>query len=187
MAGIARLFPIRAGPSGFGRNSELWSFATRRGWRRTKKPPRRRSARAAQLAERLFEGDGEALREEFRRAVGGDHHVVFAAQAKLSGDINPRLIGKSHARFQGGFAAADEIRVLGAVEADAVAETVGEEFVVRAVAGVGDDRTRGVVDGAGKAAGARGVQGCVLRLAHDFEGLRDLIAGFAEDAGARNV
>ncbi len=42
--------------------------------------------------------------------------------------------------------AADEIGPLVHIHADAVAEAVGEVFVVRSVAGVGDDFARGGVD-----------------------------------------
>jgi len=40
-----------------------------------------------------------------------------------------------------GFAASHKIRMLVAVEPDAVTEAVGKKFVVRAIAGAGDDRT----------------------------------------------
>ena len=60
--------------------------------------------------------------------------------------------------------------MLVAVEADAVTQAMGEEFVVRAVAGARDYRAGGVVHGSGKAAGTGRVQGGVLRLAHDLEG-----------------
>ena len=74
--------------------------------------------------------------------VGGDNHVVFAAQPKFPGDVDAGLVGKRHAGFEHGFAAAHEVRMLVAVEADAVAEPMREEFVIGAIAGAGDDRTR---------------------------------------------
>ena len=73
--------------------------------------------------------------------VGGDNHVVFAAQPKFAGDVDAGLVGKRHAGFENGFAAAHEVGMLVAVEADAVAEPMREEFVIGAIAGAGDDRT----------------------------------------------
>ena len=55
------------------------------------------------------------------------------------------------------------------VKTNAVAEPVGEEFVVWAVACAGDDGTGGVIYCAGEASGARGVKSCVLRFADEFE------------------
>ena len=109
------------------------------------------------LAQWFFEGDLERGRQELGRAVGGDGHDVFAADTEFVRDVDAGFVGEGHAGFENGFAAVDEIRMLVDVEADAVAEAMGEEFVVRAVAGAGDDRASGIVHGAGKAAGAGGV------------------------------
>src|SRR6267142_6177376 len=73
------------------------------------------------------------------------------------------------------------------VEADAVAETMSEEFVARAVAGGSDDGAGGVVNGAGKFSSAGGVECGVLGLANGFERALNFFAGLAEDAGARDV
>ena len=56
-----------------------------------------------------------------------------------------------------------------AVEADAVAQAVGEEFVVGAETGGGDDCAGGIIDGAGEFAGARGGERGVLRFADGVE------------------
>ena len=113
--------------------------------------------------------------------------VVFAAQAEFAGDVDAGLVGEGHAGFEDGSAAADEIGMLVAVEAEAVAKAMGEEFVAGAVAGGSDDGTGGIVHGAGKLAGASGVESGVLGLADDFEGALNFLAGFAEDAGAGDI
>src|SRR2546422_10478200 len=100
--------------------------------------------RSVRSGEGLFKGRGEAGCEELRGAVGGDDHVVFAADAVVAGNINAGLVREGHARLEDGLAAADKIRMLVAVEADAVAEAVGEEFVIGAEACAGDGRARGI-------------------------------------------
>jgi len=55
------------------------------------------------------------------------------------------------------------------VQADAVAEAMGEQFVAWAVAGRDNDGTRRVVDGPGKFSGAGGVEACILGFANGFE------------------
>src|SRR5271156_2266902 len=77
--------------------------------------------------------------------------------------------------------------MLVAVEADTVAETVGEKSVVRAEARRSDDAACGIVDGAGKFAGTRGVESSVLRFADSCKGTLHFFRGLAEDAGARHV
>src|SRR2546426_12537680 len=102
--------------------------------------------------EGLFERRREAGCEELRGAVGGDDHVVFAADAVVAGNINAGLVREGHARLEDGLAAADKIRMLVAVEADAVAEAGGEEFVIGAEGCAGDDGARGIVQAAREAA-----------------------------------
>lgn len=96
----------------------------------------------------------EAGSEELRGAGGGDDHVVFTAEAEFAGDVDAGFVGEGHARFENRFAGADKIGMLMAVEADAVADAVGEEFVVGAEAGICDDGVSRVVNGAGEFAGA---------------------------------
>src|SRR5256885_8297714 len=114
-----------------------------------------------QSAERLFERYSEAWREQLRGSVGGDDHIVFAAQAEFSGNVNSRLVRKRHACFQYGFAAAHKIRMLVPVEPDAVSQAVREKFVVRPVARAGDDRARCIIDRSRQLTRARGVQSSV--------------------------
>jgi len=142
---------------------------------------------APALGEGLFKGGREAWRQELSRAIGADDHVVFATQAEFAGDIDAGLIRKRHAGFENGFAATHKIGMLMAVESDAVAEAVGEEFVVWAVAAIDDDGACGIIDGAGEAPGARGIQRGVLRFTRKLEGARDFFAGLAVHAGARDV
>src|SRR3989442_1950237 len=106
--------------------------------------------------EGLFKGRREAGSEELCGAVGGDDHVVFAADAVVAGNVDAWLVGKGHARLEDGLAAADEIRMLVAVEANAVAEAVRGEFVVGAVAGGSDDGAAGLRHAAREAARTRG-------------------------------
>src|SRR2546425_4379935 len=115
--------------------------------------------------EGLFKGRREAGSEELCGAVGGDDHVVFAADAVVAGNVDAWLVGKGHARLEDGLAAADEIRMLVAVEANAVAKAVGERFVVGAEACASDDGARGIVHGAGEALGPRSVERGILRAA----------------------
>jgi len=53
------------------------------------------------------------------------------------GDVDAWLVRKSHAGFENGLAAADEIRMLVAVESDTMTEAVREELVVGTVAAIG--------------------------------------------------
>ena len=69
-------------------------------------------------------------------AVFGDVPVVFEADAELASDVDAGLVGEAHAGGKGRGVAADEIGPLVAVHADAVADAVGEVFVVGAEAGV---------------------------------------------------
>ena len=109
------------------------------------------------------------MSEKLCRALGGDNHVVFAAQAEFTRNINSRLIRKGHARLENGLAASNQIGVLVAVEANAVAQAVGEELVVGAIAGAGDDRAGCIVHGAREASGASRVERSVGLLARGSE------------------
>src|SRR5260370_897320 len=84
--------------------------------------------------------------------------ALFGADAEFAGVVDARRVRKCHAGPEDGFAAAHERGMLWAVESDAGAEAVGEDFVVRAVAAIDDDRARRIIDRAGEAAGARGVE-----------------------------
>jgi hypothetical protein len=59
------------------------------------------------LAHGFFERDLETEGQELGWAFGDDDHVVFAADTELIGDVDAGLVGKSHAGFEDGFAAAD--------------------------------------------------------------------------------
>lgn len=139
------------------------------------------------LAKRLFEGGLKARREELSRPVRGDGHDVFAADAEFVGDVYTRFVGEGHARLKHGGATLDEIGVLVNVQADAVADAMGKEFVAGAEAGGSDDGARGGVHGAAEAAGAGRIEGCVLRAANGFEDELHFFGGLAENAGARNI
>src|SRR5262249_1005594 len=111
----------------------------------------------------------------------------FAAEAEFAGDVNAWLVGKGHAGFEDGLAAADEVGMLVTVEADAVTQAMSEEFVVGAEAAVDDDGAGSSIDSAGEAASACGVERSVLRLADEIEYAQSFVAGLAEDAGAGDV
>ena len=144
------------------------------------------STRAAvRLWRRVVRGRG--FGGEHVASVWGDDPVVFEADSELADDIDARLVGEGHAGFEDGVVAADEIGPLVAVHADAVAEAVGEVFVVGAVAGVGDDFAGGVVDGVAGCSGLACGEGGGLGLVDDVEDLLLLVGGFAEDEGARDV
>src|ERR1700676_1569110 len=138
-ADIALLFRGTEARNAFGRRHAWWIFA---------KGCASRTAVADFSAEWFFERARETGSQELRRAVGGNHHVVFAAESEFSGDINAGLVGKSHAGFENGLAASHKIGMLVAVEADAVAQPMSEKFIVRTIAGGGDDRASGIIDGA---------------------------------------
>src|ERR1700690_3616075 len=74
---------------------------------------RRRLARRAFAGstKRLFEGDLKARGKELSGAIGGDDHVVFAAEAEFAGDVDAGLVGKGHARGENGFMRPDKIRM----------------------------------------------------------------------------
>jgi len=119
--------------------------------------------------------------------VGGDNHIVLAAEAEFTGDVDAGLVGKGHARFEDGCAATDEIGMLVAVEADAVAEPMSEEFVARAVASTCDDGAGSIIHGSREHTRAGGVESGVLGFADDFKSALNVLAGFAEGAGATDI
>ena len=131
-----------------------------------------------------------ALRGEHFAAIVGDVPVVFEADAELAGDVDAGLVGEAHAGGEGRGVAADEVGPFVAVHADAVADAVGEVFVVGAVACGGDDVACGGVDGlaldAGMGCGERGGLGLVDDV-EDFACLSSLGRGVAEDEGAGDV
>ena len=127
------------------------------------------------------------MRQEGGGAIGGDDHVVFAADAEFVGDIDAWFVGEGHAGFEDGFAAADEIGMLVDVEPHAVADAVGEEFVAGTETCGGDLRAGCVIDGASESSRTRGIQGGVLRFADRFKGALHFFSGLAENAGAGNV
>src|SRR3974390_351914 len=77
--------------------------------------------------------------------------------------------------------------MLMAVEADAVADAVGEEVVVRAETGSGDHGTGGIVNRTGKFSGAGRVERDVLRFADSRIGSEHFFGGLAENSRAGDV
>src|SRR5512134_2328549 len=75
--------------------------------------------RGQSSSEGTVEGRTEAGGEQARGAVGLDDHDVFEADAVFAADVDTRLVGEGHAGFEHGLTAADEVRMLVAVEADA--------------------------------------------------------------------
>ncbi len=132
-----------------------------------------------------------ALRGEHLAAGFGDVPVVFEADAELAGNVDAGFVGEAHAGGEGCGVAANEVGPLVAVHADAVADAVGEVFVVGAVACGGDNCAGGGVDGLTLDAGAGCCEGCGLGFEDDVEDLALLVefgdGGVAEDEGAGDV
>src|SRR6266403_3504050 len=80
-AGIARLSPSTVAGRDSGRRLGWWIFATVYA-----------CSAAIASSERLFERRREARRQQLRRAVGGDHHVVFAANAEFARNVDAGLV-----------------------------------------------------------------------------------------------
>jgi hypothetical protein len=77
--------------------------------------------------------------------------------------------------------------MLVAVEADAMAKAMREEFIVGAKAGGGDHRASGIVNGTRKFACAGRVKGRALGLSDQLVRAFDFVGRLAEDAGARDI
>jgi len=120
-------------------------------------------------------------------AVGDNDHHVFAADAELTGDVDAGLVREGHTGFEDGGAATDEIRILVAIETDAMAEAVGEEFVVRPEAGGSDDAASDIIDGAGKLSSTSDAASGILSLANCLIGALNFFRGFSQNAGASDV
>src|SRR5882724_11881175 len=116
MVDIADLFPGMAAWSDFGWSRGLWIFA--------KCKPKNKSA------QRFFQRNWKTLRQQLRRTIRSNDHQILAAQPEFTRNINSRLIRKRHARFQHGFAAANQVGMLVAIESNSVAQTMRKEFVI---------------------------------------------------------
>src|SRR5580693_8718176 len=110
-----------------------------------------------------------ALRGEHFAAVFGEVPVVFEADAELAGDVDAGLVGEAHAGGERGGVAADEVGPLVAVHTNAVADAVGEVFIVGAEAGGGDDVASCCVDGLALDAGTSCGESGGLSLVDDVE------------------
>src|SRR5882724_637865 len=84
MVGTADLFRMKAGVDGSGRSSAWWSFA--HGLQRVV------DAEIRRLAERFFERRLKSGGKELRRAVIGDGHEIFAAQAEFAGNVHSGFV-----------------------------------------------------------------------------------------------
>ena len=142
-------------------------------------------------------GDGEgvfetwALRCEHLAAVFGDVPVVFEADAELAGDVDAGFVGETHSECERRGVATDEVGPFVAVHADAVADAVGEVFVVGTEAGGGDDVASGCVDGLARYARVSRGKSRGLGLVNDVEDFACLVefgcGCVAEDEGAGDV
>jgi len=98
------------------------------------KPQRVRCPKRGEpINRRVFPAKRRSLESATVLGRRADHHIVFAAQAELTWDVDPRLIGEGHTGLENGFAAANQIRMLVAVEANTMAQTVSEEFIVGSI------------------------------------------------------
>src|SRR5438477_11211550 len=96
-------------------------------------PPSQNASEAliATSSQRFFQRHRKSLRQKPRRPFRRNHHVVLAAHAKLAGNIDPRLIRKSHAWLNHRLASAHQIRMLVSVESDSIAKTMRVNILVR--------------------------------------------------------
>jgi hypothetical protein len=131
---------------------------------------------------------GRALWSEHFAAFFGEVPVVFESYAELAGKVDAGFVGEAHTGCQGRGVAADEVGPFVAVHADAVADAVGEVFVVGAVAGGSDEVACCGVDGLALYAGACGGEGGGLGFENDVEDLAGFVelgdCRVAEDEGA---
>src|SRR6516225_7876832 len=139
------------------------------------------------FSHRLLERYLEAGRENLRGTFCDDDHDVFAANAKFTRNVDAGLVRKSHTRCEHCFARPHEIGMLVAVEADAMAKAMREEFIIGAKAGGGDHRATGIVNGTRKFACAGRVEGRALGLADHFVRALDFIGRLSENAGACDI
>src|SRR5580658_7036553 len=77
--------------------------------------------------------------------------------------------------------------MLVAVETNAVAQAMGEEFVIGAIAGACNYSASRVVDRSGQTASTRGVECRILGLARKFIGFRDFLRRLAENSHTRDI
>src|SRR5438309_7108698 len=178
-AAIAASFRGMRETSASGRSSALLISA----------PPSQNAIEAliATSSQRFFQRHRKSLRQKPRRSLRRNDHVVFAPHPEFAGNINPRLIRKGHAWLKHRLASAHQIRMLVAVESDAVAQSMREILVVRSIAGVGDHLARSVIHRAGQPPGTRRIERRILRFAHDFVSARHFFWRLAKTSCARNV
>src|SRR6266576_6544142 len=143
--------------------------------------------RLADSAEPFFQRYSKSRSQKLSGAAGGNDHVVFTSQAKFTRKIKPGLIRKGHARLEDGLASAHQVGVLVAVKADSMPQPVGEGLIVRAESGIGDHFPGSVIHGAGKPAGAGGIQRGILRLANNLENVRYFFGRLAENSRTGHV
>ena len=117
----------------------------------------------------------------------GDGHEVFAANAEFAGDVDAGFVGEGHAGLEDGFAAANKIRMLVAVEADAVAEAMDEELVAGAKAGGSDDGAGSIVNRAREFSGLGSGESGILCVANGGVGALHFFCWLAQDAGAGDI
>src|SRR5215471_6209231 len=127
----------------------------------------------------LFQRHREAWRQQLRWAIGRDYHVVFAAQPEFTGDVNSWLIRKCHAGLQYRFTSAHQIGMFVPVEPDAMPKPMREKFVIRAIAGVGNDPSGGIIHCARQLPRARSVVRGGLRFANALKAARHLFRRLA--------
>src|SRR5712691_5172205 len=139
-----------------------------------------KSGESAFHAYGVLERRAKPRREQVRGALLGDDHIVFEPEAEVAAHVDAGLVGKGHARLEERLAPADQVGIFVAVEADAVADPVREEFVVFAVARSGDHGSGSIVHRARKPPAPRRLEGSVLSQAHRFKRPPQLVRWLAE-------
>src|SRR5229473_2724093 len=141
----------------------------------------------ARLPKRLFQRDRKPRRQESRLPLRRNHHVVLASHPELTGNIDPWLIRKRHPRLQRCLASSYQIRMLVAIESNAMPQSVREILVVRSVAGVGDHFARSIIYCARQPPSPSRIERSILPLAHDLVDTFHFFWRFTNDSRARDV
>src|SRR4030042_2063806 len=136
--------------------------------------------------------EGRVDRHGFQTAEGaaaflGDGQAVLDADAKFSVDVDSRLVTESHSRLELQRVPADKVRIFVSLQADAVAEAVGEVLVVRTEAGILDNPAGRPVDGFAGRPRFDCLEGRGLGFPDDFPDLTLLVGRLAEEDSPRDV
>src|SRR4030042_1611179 len=131
--------------------------------------------------------EGLVDRHGFQTAEGAaavlcDDHAVLDADSEFSIDVDPRLVAEGHSRLELQRVPADEGRIFVSLQADAVAEGVGEILIIRTEAGILDNPAGRPVHGFACCSRFDCLEGRGLGFPNDFPDLALLVGRLAEEA-----